>query len=234
MMELLALFLSASVMSLGHCVGMCGGVVLAYSQSKFSPQTPLKVQIYAHLLYNLGRLSTYMLAVLLLALLGHTLLEVVAHYSAIPRFKLQGVVIMGVGALIFLLAFGFLLKWHLNLGVFSKLFKATLGSSKLSSFYLLGALNGLLPCSLVYYFLLNALASSDLAHALIRMLVLSLGTFAPLFVLGLLSGRFLSMSARAIFAKLAFVLMLGFGSYDLYKGFLIFSGHAHHHMEMTH
>ncbi|WP_199766012.1 sulfite exporter TauE/SafE family protein [Helicobacter salomonis] len=233
-MEWLYLFLSASLMSLGHCVGMCGGIVLAYSQSKFSPQLPLKAQILGHFFYNLGRVSTYMLTALVVAFLGHTLLELVAQHSAIARPKLQGIVIMGVGALIILLAFGFVFKWHLNLSVFSKLFKVTLGSSKLFSFYLLGLLNGALPCSLVYYFLLNALGSPDLPHALMTMFILSLGTFAPLFVMGLLSGRFLSAPARALFSKLAFVLMLGFGAYDLYKGFNMWQGHAHHSHMHTH
>ncbi|MFC3848416.1 sulfite exporter TauE/SafE family protein [Helicobacter baculiformis] len=236
-MELFYLFLSTSLMALGHCVGMCGGVVLAYTQAKFPTPTPLRHQLLGHVLYNLGRVSTYMVAALIVAFLGHTLLDMLAQYSAIARSQLQGAMIMGVGGLIILLAFGFIFKWHLNLGAFSKLFKATLGSTKLSSFYLLGLLNGLLPCSLVYYFLLNVLNTPNLTHAFLTVLVLSLATFAPMLAMGLFSGRFLSASARTIFAKLAFVLMLGSGGYDLYKGFHMFTGHAHHshmHMESMH
>ncbi|WP_121021667.1 sulfite exporter TauE/SafE family protein [Helicobacter vulpis] len=225
-MELALLFLSASVMSLGHCVGMCGGVVLAYTQAKFHTSTPLKSQVLGHVLYNLGRISTYMIAALIVAFLGHTLLDSIAQHSAIARAKLQGGVIMGVGVLVILLAFGFVFKWHLNMTLFSKFFKATLGSAKLSSFYALGLLNGLLPCSLVYYFLLNVLDAPNLASALATMLVLSLATFAPLLALGLCSGRLLS--AKALFAKLAFVLMLCSGVYDLYKGFHMWVGHTHH------
>ncbi|WP_120944599.1 MULTISPECIES: sulfite exporter TauE/SafE family protein [Helicobacter] len=225
-MELVLLFLSASVMSLGHCVGMCGGVVLAYTQAKFPPSTPLKAQMLGHVLYNLGRVSTYMIAALIVAFVGHTLLDMIAQHSAIARTKLQGGVIMGVGVLVILLAFGFVFKWHFHTALLSKLFKATLGSSKLSSFYLLGLLNGLLPCSLVYYFLLNVLGAPNLLYALVTVLVLSLATFAPLLLLGLCSGRLLG--SKALFAKLAFVLMLACGAYDLYKGFSMWAGHAHH------
>ncbi|WP_034375909.1 sulfite exporter TauE/SafE family protein, partial [Helicobacter suis] len=68
-MEFFYLFLNASLMSLGHCVGMCGGIVLAYCQTKFTQNTPLKSQILGHGLYSLGRISTY-ICVGLLAFIG--------------------------------------------------------------------------------------------------------------------------------------------------------------------
>lgn len=44
--------------SLGHCIGMCGGFVMAYSAKIDTSNTSL-FQFFAHLSYNLGRISSY-------------------------------------------------------------------------------------------------------------------------------------------------------------------------------
>jgi len=45
--------------SFGHCIGMCGGIVVAYSTIKINPQSSKVTQGVAHLLYSLGRVLTY-------------------------------------------------------------------------------------------------------------------------------------------------------------------------------
>ncbi len=45
--------------SFGHCIGMCGGIVLAYSTIKIEPKSSKVSQTVAHLLYSFGRVSTY-------------------------------------------------------------------------------------------------------------------------------------------------------------------------------
>ncbi|BDQ28707.1 sulfite exporter TauE/SafE family protein [Helicobacter ailurogastricus] len=228
-MELTFLFLNASLMALSHCVGMCGGVVLAYCQSKFAPQTPLRIQLCAHTLYNLGRVSMYVLVGFLAFLGFHGLLEVLAKALDLPRMRLQGGVLVSVGVLMALFALGFFLHLKSPLGLsggfFAKGFKSLFSTPSLPSFYALGLLNGLLPCGMVYWFVLNALARPNLASALEVMLVLGLATFAPMFVFGALFGNFLSSKWRAWFQKAAFVLLLGFAGHTIYMGAKML-GHA--------
>ena len=47
--------------SFGHCVGMCGGIVIAYSSTKIKAEWSKQVQAIAHLLYSFGRITTYMI-----------------------------------------------------------------------------------------------------------------------------------------------------------------------------
>ncbi|BEG56741.1 DsbD_2 domain-containing protein [Helicobacter sp. NHP21005] len=221
-MELVYLFFSASLMALSHCVGMCGGVVLAYCQNKFAPQMPLKAQLAAHTLYNLGRVNMYVFVGFLAFLGFHGLLAVLAKSLNLPRAHLQGAVLVGVGVLMALFALGFILRLKnplaLSGGLFARGFKSLFSTPSLPSFYALGLLNGLLPCGMVYWFVLNALARPNLMGALEVMVVLGLATFAPMFVFGALFGNFLNSKWRAWFQKAAFVLLLGFAAHTIYMG----------------
>ena len=56
--------------SFGHCVGMCGGIVIAYSSTKIKNEWTKKIQALTHLLYSFGRISTYMILGALFGLVG--------------------------------------------------------------------------------------------------------------------------------------------------------------------
>jgi len=57
--NLLTIVSIAFLGSFGHCVGMCGGIVLAYSTIKIEPASSKVSKTIAHLLYNFGRVLTY-------------------------------------------------------------------------------------------------------------------------------------------------------------------------------
>lgn len=59
--DLYTIFSIAFLASFGHCAGMCGGIVLAYSSLKISPDSPIFRVFCSHLLYLLGRVSSYTL-----------------------------------------------------------------------------------------------------------------------------------------------------------------------------
>ncbi|MEL6822652.1 MAG: sulfite exporter TauE/SafE family protein, partial [Calditrichota bacterium] len=70
-MEYFALFIIGLFGSIGHCAGMCGGFVSAYSMKL--PQTGnLGAAVKPHLLFNSGRLLTYMLLGILFGAAGQT------------------------------------------------------------------------------------------------------------------------------------------------------------------
>ena len=56
--------------SFGHCVGMCGGIVIAYSSTKIKNEWTKQVQALAHLLYSFGRITTYVILGALFGLVG--------------------------------------------------------------------------------------------------------------------------------------------------------------------
>ena len=57
--NLLTIISIAFLGSFGHCIGMCGGIVLAYSTIKIEPASSKVSKTVAHLLYNFGRVFTY-------------------------------------------------------------------------------------------------------------------------------------------------------------------------------
>ncbi|WP_297431410.1 sulfite exporter TauE/SafE family protein, partial [Sulfurimonas sp.] len=56
--------------SFGHCIGMCGGIVVAYSTTKIDGKWSKTKQAFAHLLYSFGRIFTYTLLGAMFGFLG--------------------------------------------------------------------------------------------------------------------------------------------------------------------
>jgi sulfite exporter TauE/SafE len=72
--ELITVFLIGFFSSFGHCIGMCGGFVMAYSlklnTGVDSQSITFGQSVYPHLLYNTGRILTYTFLGLLIGLVG--------------------------------------------------------------------------------------------------------------------------------------------------------------------
>lgn len=56
--------------SFGHCIGMCGGIVIAYSSTKIEDDWSKTKQATAHILYSLGRVLTYVILGAMFGYLG--------------------------------------------------------------------------------------------------------------------------------------------------------------------
>ena len=52
--SIISIFTIAFLGSFGHCIGMCGGIVVAYSTMKINPNSSKFSQGVSHLLYSLG------------------------------------------------------------------------------------------------------------------------------------------------------------------------------------
>src|SRR3989338_10217726 len=52
---------SAFAGSFGHCVGMCGGFIVAYSSTKIDASMGKGEQLIRHSAYNIGRVSSYVI-----------------------------------------------------------------------------------------------------------------------------------------------------------------------------
>lgn len=230
---LISLFITALSMSFSHCVGMCGGIVIAYSSAKIHKDTGRIYQIFSHLLYNLGRMTSYVIIGILSAFIG---------YKISASMHTKGILFVAIG--IFLILFAFLYVFFPKvisyiepsipknpkniLTLFlKKFFVYLMGSQRLGSFYGLGILNGFLPCGMVYFFASYALTASSPLMGGVMMGVFGLATFFPMFILGFVAGNISSSSFRNIFLKISLVLMLFFGGSSIYKGISILQGKSH-------
>ncbi len=169
-----------------HCAAMCGPLQLALP---VPPGGPGRL-VMGRLLYQLGRICTYALLGVLAGLAGKSLvlagvqrwlslalgLAILAGFFLSQKAALSAPVVQGVG--------------HL---------KAAMGRQLRQrhwrSLLLLGALNGLLPCGLVYVAMAGAVAQGTLLSGVWFMGAFGLGTTPTMLAISL-SGRLLPLGVR--------------------------------------
>ncbi len=205
-------------MALAHCLGMCGGIVAAYSSGKISKEMSVFLQGICHLFYNFGRITSYVCIGIVCGLIGYRL-------SVTPMMSAWLLIILG--SLLILFAFCYVFfpraldflepKIH-HIPLYRRFFSYLLRSKGMLSFYLLGILNGLLPCGMVYYFAGIALSSQSVLGGGLSMGVFGLATFIPLFVFGFVFGMGRKLFYQRLFLLVGFVGMLALGGFNLYKG----------------
>ena len=205
--------------SFGHCVGMCGGIVIAYSSTKIKSDWTKQVQAMAHLLYSFGRISTYMILGALFGLVGGVV--TFDNLTSGIFLLLTGFMMVLVGlSLLGKIKFLTILEHTCSKSpLYQNTFKALLGSQSLFSFYLLGMLNGLLPCGFVYVFAITAASTGSAFWGAFVLLIFGLSTLPALFSLGFFVGVFKQSNLRDLFIKLASILVVAFGIYIAYLGY---------------
>lgn len=217
--SILSIITIAFLGSFGHCVGMCGGIVIAYSSTKIKSDWTKQVQALAHLLYSFGRISTYMILGALFGLVGGVV--TFDNLTSGIFLLLTGFMMVLVGlSLLGKIKFLTILEHTCSKSpLYQNTFKALLGSQSLFSFYLLGMLNGLLPCGFVYVFAITAASTGSAFWGAFVMLIFGFSTLPALFSLGFFVGVFKQSNLRDLFIKLASILVIAFGIYIAYLGY---------------
>jgi len=205
--------------SFGHCVGMCGGIVIAYSSTKVQQGWSKTEQSFSHLLYSLGRILTYSVLGAIFGFLGSVVTfsntaNGILWLIAGMAMLLTGLSLLGKVKFLALIEHSFSKsKWY------QKNFRALVNSQSLSSFFLLGMLNGLLPCGFVYFFAITAASTVNAIHGAIVMMLFGICTVPALFSLGFFVGLFKQSGIRNIMMKLAAIFVILYGSYTVYNGY---------------
>lgn len=217
--EFAAIIIFALLGSIGHCVGMCGGFILTYTTSKIKPEQPKLSQATYHMLYNIGRISAYTMLGALFGYFG-SLWDVTPLSRAI-MFGFAGLLmlLMGLsfaGKLNFLNLIEYKISKH---KWFKTIFTEQLGSSSIQSFYILGFLNGLFPCGLVYTMLVTATTTESALFGALVMFIFGIFTIPTLFSFGLFVGLFSQTRFRQTMVQLAAVTIIIYGAWTLYKAY---------------
>ncbi len=217
-------FTSGVTIGFGHCIGMCGPIVISLSLNlKGAPS------VWPHLYYNGGRTLTY-------GLLG----AVVGGMASFTRFAesidgLQKGAMVSAGVIIVLMGLamtgwvrtGVIFRAAPPVGTFiSGIFKRLLQKKKHPLMYLpLGLLLGLLPCGPVYTALIAAARSGMEADTTLGgvlsgaglMLCFGLGTIPALFLVSRLTDlRWLRYREKVY--QVGAVLMMAVGMYFIWNG----------------
>ncbi|MEP3386749.1 MAG: sulfite exporter TauE/SafE family protein [Reichenbachiella sp.] len=193
-----------------HCVVMCGPIALA-----LSGQSSLSKFLISRVLYNIGRVFTYAFIGLLFGLLG----ELVSFGGYQQAFSIG----MGLFMIMVALAVSSSVRGKvyqpmqaLAQGLKKRLSK-WLRTTKLSGTFLLGILNGFLPCGLVYAAVAGALATASFMEGAKYMIIFGLGTF-PAMLLVAISGRALQKLSFISLNKLSTVFIFTLGCLLIIRG----------------
>lgn len=165
-----------------HCLGMCGPIALALPRVGEGQWG----RWAGGLVYNAGRITTYMVLGVIAGVLG----------GGLVYFGAQQVISIVVGGLILMAAILPFLFKRLNIGAWlvqgtgrlKKAFAPFFAKRSFGSLWAIGQLNGLLPCGLVYMAVGGSLVTGRYDQGLIFMFFFGLGTLPMMLGMVLLGG----------------------------------------------
>lgn len=222
--ELLPLL--TGLFSAGHCVGMCGGVIAAYSmgsaqslgigstkRSAFHPS-----RLLPHLLYNGGRIAIYTVLGGLFGALGKLEIWFAPHTKIGGGIHLFFAVVMlayGLSAL------GVPSLQNLTRPRSSAWLTERVGPiiRQISTLrpLLLGLISGFLPCSLLIAMQIQAIASGSITAGMTILGLFGIGTALPLFSLGLLTTNLTAISRYRLFQIAGLlILIMAFREFNIF------------------
>ncbi|AEI51550.1 sulfite exporter TauE/SafE family protein [Runella slithyformis] len=204
---MLYLAFTLGLMSSLHCVGMCGPIALAlpvHHRSTFG-------KLLGILMYNAGRATTYSLLGVLFGLVGSAL-----DFGGIQRGLSIGTGIILLGTVAYSSHWIDQLSAPLPLQKGVQWVKKRLGlllsRRSFPALFLLGTLNGLLPCGLVYMALISSIAMGNPWEGGLFMALFGAGTLpamsAVAFVKTFISTKFRNQARRLMPAFVAVVAIL--------------------------
>lgn len=188
-----------------HCIGMCGPIVVALPLKKHN----LISKITGTILYNSGRVLTYSILGILFGLLGRGI-----HLAGFQQWTS---ILLGATMIISVL-FPFVFREKITIaGLFSGFaarlilkLKKLFTDRSYFSLVMIGLLNGLLPCGLVYVAIAGAINSGNVFSGALFMMLFGLGTI-PLLMIATLASDAIGHRLRSKMQRVVpyFVFMLG-------------------------
>lgn len=216
-MEYILLFV-AGILSSMHCVGMCGCFVTAYSVNITGNFFNKSI---AHLLYSLGRITTYTLLGAIMGTIGSSmyfLAKMAGIQNWLTVFAGAIMVYLGLEQLQLVPKIPVLKKFE---GSFFKKFgKYYYGLSKKQGVfftYPIGVVLGFLPCCVLYTVEMQAMTTGSPLKGALSMLFFGLGTIPAMFSFGMVVNT-LSSKLREKVLNLASYVIILLGFVSIYRG----------------
>jgi len=182
-----------------HCIGMCGPIAMVL---------PLKNRSTLHIFsgvlqYNIGRVFVYGILGSVIGAIGFT----ASLFGALQIVS----IITGIAMIIFAwqkrLFSGFA-AWNSFNGFLSKGIGNIMGSDSPFKLLLLGSINGLLPCGMVFIALMNAVTGGSPINGTLAMVTFGLGTLPAMMIVGLAASKMNRSLQQRINAYVPYMLTI--------------------------
>ena len=222
---------SLGLFGTGHCIGMCGPLVVA-----LPGQTG---RVKSHLFYHAGRLLTYTAVGALMGGISTGVALLCAWLQISPEKLIVHIkFVLSLLASVFLLGFGMVQlgfagvpRWMAAVEPdkapgYTRLLKAVMIQPNNRGLFLTGLFLGLLPCGLSYAAFARALAAGSLFKGAMCLFIFGAGTFPGLFLVGT-AGTSLWIRFRRQLNIVAGILMIAMAVKLGWKSFGAFSATLH-------
>ena len=172
-----AVLFMVGVLTSIHCVGMCGGIMLSQSlkkesKNKFDAMKPA-------ILYNIGRVTAYTILGGIVGAIGSVFALSLKTQAGLQIFAGVFMIMMGLN----MAGFSAFRRFQIKLPqAFCKM------QSKPRTPFLVGLLNGFMPCGPLQTMQIFALGTGSAAAGALSMLVFSIGTVPLMLTFGAISG----------------------------------------------
>ncbi len=217
----LAMLLAGFAGGFGHCISMCGPLVAAFSVGE------TRQGILHHILYNLGRITTYSILGAIVGFAGSFLVLT----TSIEQLQRSIMVIAGLSIILMGL---FTAEWlplpqkkSCNPGssLMQKILVFFKAPRSIGSYYPMGVVLGFLPCGLTYTALLTAARSgmeakypfAGMMQGSLMMMLFGIGTAPAMLLVGKVVNT-ISNSMRKRFYRVASIIMIVTGVWFVVKG----------------
>lgn len=194
-----------------HCIGMCGPIALAIPK-----QEGVFLNVLHKVFYNSGRTVTYGLLGVITGFIGQSF-NITGWQQGISIglgvFLILIIILSGLGSLDVPMVKPVL--WITTL--LKKAFSRFIKKRSLGSGFLMGIINGFLPCGLVYVALAASIAGGSIKQGVLYMVVFGLGTMPAMLSVSL-AGNLLGPNVRRRIYKLVPIFIVALGLLFILRG----------------
>lgn len=214
---ILSIISVAFLSSVSHCLGMCGGFVMAYSTKLASKKGAMSF-IFS-LGYHLARIFAYVVQGVMFGFFGSVI---------IFSIKAKGYLFFNLGIFLMILGIGLMRRGKIlsfieNDKIFGRcimpIFKKLSKKDGFLSFVSLGFLNGLIPCGVVYYFLTISITQANILSGALVMLIFGLSTLPAMLIFSSFIYN-INTKFKSVMMNISSIIIIIYGVYLSYLGFM--------------
>ncbi|MBU6169330.1 MAG: sulfite exporter TauE/SafE family protein [Bacteroidetes bacterium] len=197
-----------------HCVGMCGPLALAIPGASKDKGFTFFLRTIA---YQISRISGYGVLGLIVGFFSQGM-----QFTGVqPYFSLlSGILLLFLGFFGIIPEVNAFSKYpiiqHFQVKI-NRIIGTVMTNEHFSTPFVLGFLNAMLPCGMIYIALGTGLSSGNMSEAALYLISFGLGTLPLMFMVSI-SGQFLSLQMRRSWQKAIPIIFMISGIILIYKG----------------